>query len=120
MVATPEVAKQIGGQPVNLVLRHAHNPADHLARPRLSALQLRAGQEEPRDDAGQIGVQPRLNAVRYHRGSLIWGPLVWGPPTQGWLAQGWPIRRACCPVASTARVDSAPWLRLQPCRSRPS
>ena len=94
VVATAEVAEQARGQPLDLVFRQAHDAADDLAGPRMGTVQLLAGQEKPRDDAGRIGAQPGLNAVRYHSSSLI--------------------RRACCAVASIARVDSAPWLRLRP------
>ena len=94
VVATAEVAEQARRQPLDLVFRQAHDTADDLAGPRTSSVQLLAGQEKPRDDAGRIGAQPGLNAVRYHSSSLI--------------------RRACCAVASIARVDSAPWLRLRP------
>ena len=100
VVAAAEVAEQARSQPLDLVFRQAHHPADHLAGPRTGPVQLLARQEKPRDDAGRIGAQPSLNAVRDHSCSLI--------------------RRACCAVASMARVDSAPWLRLRPCRSRPS
>ena len=94
VVAIAEVAQQVRSQPLDLVFGQAHNAADHLAGPRMSTLQLIARQEKPRDDAGRIGAQPGLNAVRDHSSSLI--------------------RRACCAVASMARVDSAPWLRLRP------
>lgn len=99
VVATAEVAEQARSQPLDLVFGQAHNAADHLAGPRMGTVQL-ARQEQPRDDAGRIGAQSGLNAVRDHSSSLI--------------------RRACCAVASIARVDSAPWLRLRPQRSRPS
>src|SRR5437660_9679031 len=100
VVTAAEVAEQVRGQPLDLVFRQAHNAADDLAGPRMGPVQLLARQEKPRDDAGWIGAQPGLNALRDHSSSLI--------------------RRACCAVASIARVDSAPWLRLQPWRSRPS
>ena len=89
-----EVADQARGQPLDLVFRQAQDTADNLAGPRMGTVQLLAGQEKPRDDAGRIGAQPGLNAMGYHSSSLIW--------------------RACCAVASIARVDSAPWLRLRP------
>jgi hypothetical protein len=60
----------------------------------MGTVQFLARQEKPRDDAGRIGAQLGLNAVRDHSSSLI--------------------RRACCAVASIARADSAPWLRLRP------
>src|SRR5579872_2362703 len=94
VVAAAEVAEQARGQSLDLVLRHAHDAADHLAAPRLGAVQLLARQEEPRDDTGWIGAQTGLNTVRDH----------YDPPR-------W---RACCAVVSIARVDSAPWLRLRP------
>src|SRR4029077_4859257 len=100
VVATAEVAEQARSQPLDLVFGQAHNTADYLAGPRVSTVQLLARQEQPRDDAGRIGAQPGLNAVCDHSGSLI--------------------RRACWAVSSIARVDSAPWLRLRPRRSRPS
>jgi hypothetical protein len=37
----------------------------------MAMVQLLAGQEKPRDDAGRIGAQPGLNAVRDHSSSLI-------------------------------------------------
>src|ERR1700733_1969253 len=100
VVAPAEVTEQTRGQPLDLVFGQAHHAADDLAGPRMSTVQLLARQEELRDDTGRIGAQPSLNAARDHSCSLI--------------------RRACCAVASIARVDSAPWLRLWPRRSRPS
>ena len=94
VVTTAEVAQQARGQPLGLLFGQAHDAADDLAGPRPGPVQLLAGQEEPRDDAGRIGAQPGLDAVRYHSSSLA--------------------QRACCAVASIARVDSAPWLRLRP------
>lgn len=94
VMATTEVAEQARSQPLDLVFRQAHNAADDLAGPRMGTVKLLARQEKPRDDAGRIEAQPGLNAVRDHSSSLI--------------------RRACCAVASIARVDSAPWLRLRP------
>ena len=99
-VATAEVADQARSQSLGLVLRQAHDAPDDLAGSRMGSLKLLARQEEPRDDARRIGVQLSVNAVRDHPSS--------------------PIRRACCAVASIASVDSAPWLRLRPPRSRPS
>ena len=100
LVATAEVAQQAGGQQLDLVVREVHDAVDDLAGPRVRMLQLLAWQEEPRDDAGRIGAQPGLHAVRDHPSSLI--------------------RRACWAVASIASVDSAPWFSLRPRRSRPS
>ena len=94
VVATAEVAEQARSQPLDLVVGQAHDAVDHLAGPRTGTVQLLARQVKPRDDAGRIGAQPGLNAVHDHSSSLI--------------------RRACCAVASIARVDSAPWLRLRP------
>ncbi len=100
VVATAEIAEQACDQPLDVSFGQAHDPADDLAGPRTGTRQLLARQEKPRDDAGRIGSQPGLDAVRDHSSSLV--------------------RRACCAVASIARVDSAPWLRLRPRRSRPS
>src|ERR1700733_15964340 len=97
VVAAAEVAEQARREALDLVLGQAHDAVDDLAGPRAGAVQFLAGQEEPGDDAGRVGVQPGRHAVRDHSTSLI--------------------RRACCAVASMARVDSAPWLRLRPWRS---
>jgi hypothetical protein len=96
----PPKSRSRPGQPLDLVFSKVHDAVDDLAGPRVRMLQLLAWQEEPRDDAGRIGAQPGLYAVRDHSISLI--------------------RRACWAVASIASVDSAPWLRLRPQRSRPS
>ena len=94
VVTAAKVAEQACDQPLDLVFGQAHDPADDLAGPRMGTVQLLAGQEKPRDDASRIRTQPGLDTVRYHSSSLT--------------------RRACCAVASIARVDSAPWLRLRP------
>ena len=99
-VATAEVADQARRQPLRLVLRQAHHALDDLAGPRMGTVQFLAGQEKLRDDARRIGAQLSANAMRDHLHS--------------------PMLRACCAVESMARVDSAPWLRLRPPRSRPS
>ena len=93
-MAMAEVADQARSQPLDFVFRQAHDAVNDLAGPRMTPVQLLARQEKPRDDTGRIEAQPGLNAVRDHSSSLI--------------------RRACCAVASIARVDSAPWLRLRP------
>ena len=100
VVAAAEVVEQARRQALDLVLGQAHDPVGDLAGPRPGAVQLLTWQEEPGDDAGRVGVQPGRQAVRDQSSSLT--------------------QRACCAVASMARVDSAPWLRLRPCRSRPS
>jgi hypothetical protein len=71
VMPTIEVAEQARSQPLDLVFRQVHDAVNDLSGPRMANVQLLARQEEPRDDAGRIGVQSGLNAVRDHSGSLI-------------------------------------------------
>jgi hypothetical protein len=56
VMPTVEVTEQARCQPLDLVVRQAHDAVDDLSGPRMATVQLLARQEKPRDDAGRIGV----------------------------------------------------------------
>ena len=109
VAVTPvEAGDDIVQRRAHLVLVEGKDALEHGSRAGVLVLEaLLPGHEEPGDDPRRVGREP-LRAARDE------------PGPQGSHCGTGEKRRACCRVESTARVDSAPWLRFTPSACRPS
>jgi hypothetical protein len=110
LMAVAEASDHLGEPVLHLGLVEGEEPGDDARGARLAAADhLLPGDEEPRHHPGRVGRQPD----RAPLGERPAGHAAAPTPTPH-------TTRACCRVAISAKVDSAPWFSLRPPGSRPS